>query len=60
MTDEKAIEIARGYVYGYSEIFIPDDDITNPNGIIVVNFLTKPPTVTRIKDVYPNLRVPKE
>jgi len=59
MTDEDAIKIAKlaerkgcGPVVKFN-----DDDLTKPHAIIAVDLLTKPPTVTRIDDPYPNLRL---
>jgi hypothetical protein len=55
MTDERAIEIARAY--GTQIVKIPDDDLTRPHGVIIVDLQSKPPTVARIDDEHPHLRV---
>lgn len=56
MTDEQAIEAARRSGYG-PIVKVPNYSYEKPHAIIVVDLSVTPPTVRRIDDEHPHLRV---
>jgi hypothetical protein len=57
MTDEEAIKIARRSPYAPNFVKIPNYSHDKPHATIEVDLTQNPPTVTRIDDEHPHLRV---